>query len=118
MYSLRRVHNADSKSAQIEWHVDVPTPDCKFKLENESPFAGRLIPMAICFSVRTGDQNCVSSFSSLGLKRLHYAVNVSLLIRKHYFHKTCMLAFVCICSNNAWSLYLVPFDFICIALVT
>ena len=107
MYSLRRVHNADSKSAQIEWHVDVPTPHCKLKLENESPF-----------SIRTGDQNCVSSFSSLGLKRLHYAVNVSLLIRKHYFHKTCMLAFVCICSNNAWSLYLVPFDFICIALVT
>ena len=38
MYSLWIVHNADSNSAQIEWHVDVPMPNCKLKLKIESPF--------------------------------------------------------------------------------
>ena len=101
MYSFCIVHDADSNSAQIEWHVDVRTPNCKLKLENESPFARRLMPMVIRFSIGT---SCVSWFSSLGLKILHNAVNVSLLIRKNSFHKTCMLAFVCISSKNAWSL--------------
>ena len=100
MYSLRIVHNADSNSAQTEWHVDGPTPNCKLKLENESPFVRRLMPLAILFSIGTGD----SCFSSLGCKRLHNAVNVHLLIRKSYFHKTCVLVFVCISSKKAWSL--------------
>ena len=43
MYLLRIVHNANSSSAQIEWHVDVPTPNCKLRLENESPFARQLV---------------------------------------------------------------------------
>ena len=99
MYSLRVVHT------QIEWQVDVPTPNCKLKLENESPFARHLMPMAIRFLIGTSSRSYVSRFSSLGLKRLHKAVNVSLLIQKNSFHKTCMLAFVCISSKNAWSLF-------------
>ena len=55
VYSLRIVHNADSNSAQIEWQVDVPIPSCKLKLENKSPFARPLMPMAIHFSIGTGD---------------------------------------------------------------
>ena len=63
------------------------------------------MPMGISFSIGTGDRNCVSCFSSLNLNRLRNAVNVSLLIWKNYFRKTCMLAFVCISSKNAWSLW-------------
>ena len=104
MYSLRRVHNADLNSAQIEWYVDAPTPNCKLNLEKESPLAKRLMPMAIRFLNGTVNQSCVSCFSSIGLKRLHNAVNVSLLIRKNSFHKTRTLPFVCIFPKNAWSL--------------
>ena len=77
MYSLRIVHNTDSNSAQIEWYVDVSNPNCKLKLENEFFFVRRLMPMAIRFSIGTGDRNCVSCFSSLVLKRLHNPVKVS-----------------------------------------
>ena len=104
MYSLRIVHNADSNSAHIELHVDVPKPNCKLKLENESRFARRLMPMTIRFSIGTGDLSCASCFSSFGLKILHNTVNVSLLIRKNSYHKTCMLAFICISSKKAWTL--------------
>ena len=60
MYSLWIVHNADSNSAQIEWHVDVPMPNCKLKLKIESSFVRCLMLMAICFSIGSGDQSCVS----------------------------------------------------------
>ena len=76
------MHNSDSNSAQSEWHVDLPTPDCKLRLKNESPFARRPISMTIRFTNGTGDRSCASCFSSLGLKRLHNVVNVSFLIRK------------------------------------
>ena len=99
MYSLWVVHT------QIEWQVEVPTPNFKLKLEYESPFARHLMPMAIRFLIGPSSRSCVSCFSSLGLKRLHKAVNVSLLIQKNSFHKTYMLAFVCISSKNAWSLF-------------
>ena len=55
MYSLWIVHNADSNSAQIEWHVDVPMPNCKLKLKNKSPFARHLMLMAIHLLIGTGD---------------------------------------------------------------
>lgn len=47
MYSLRIVDNADSNLAQIEWHVDVPMPNCKLKLENKSPFLRHPMQIAI-----------------------------------------------------------------------